>query len=40
MKMTLGDIYESRTFCLYEDIENLRSMGLAKGGSSRKCNSS
>ena len=29
----LGDIYESRTFCLYEDIENLRSMGLAKGGS-------
>ena len=29
----LSDIYESRTFCLYEDIENLRSMGLAKGGS-------
>ena len=29
----LSDIYESRTFCLYEDIENLRSRGLAKGGS-------
>jgi UDP-3-O-[3-hydroxymyristoyl] N-acetylglucosamine deacetylase len=29
----LSDIYESRTFCLYEDIENLRSMGFAKGGS-------
>ena len=26
-------MYESRTFCLYEDIENLRTMGLAKGGS-------
>ena len=29
----LQDIYNSRTFCLYEDIENLRKMGLAKGGS-------
>ena len=29
----LTEIYESRTFCLYEDIENLRSKGLAKGGS-------
>ena len=29
----LKEIYESRTFCLYEDIENLRNMGLAKGGS-------
>jgi len=29
----LLDIYSSRTFCLYEDIENLRKMGLAKGGS-------
>jgi UDP-3-O-[3-hydroxymyristoyl] N-acetylglucosamine deacetylase len=29
----LDDIYESRTFCLYEDIENLRSKGLAQGGS-------
>ena len=28
----LSDIYNSRTFCLYEDIENLRKMGLAKGG--------
>ncbi len=29
----LTDIYNSRTFCLYEDIENLKKMGLAKGGS-------
>ena len=29
----LEDIYNSRTFCLYEDIEKLRSLGLAKGGS-------
>ena len=29
----LSDIYNSRTFCLYDDIENLRSLGLAKGGS-------
>ena len=29
----LEDIYNSRTFCLYEDIEKLHSMGLAKGGS-------
>ena len=29
----LSDIYSSRTFCLYEDVENLRKMGLAKGGS-------
>ena len=29
----LSDIYDSRTFCLYDDIENLRSLGLAKGGS-------
>ena len=29
----LQDIYNSRTFCLYEDIEKLRSKGLAKGGS-------
>ncbi len=29
----LTDIYASRTFCLYEDIENLRARGLAKGGS-------
>ena len=29
----LKKIYESRTFCLYEDIENLRTKGLAQGGS-------
>ena len=28
----LTDIYNSRTFCLYEDIEKLKGMGLAKGG--------
>ncbi len=30
---SLADIYNSRTFCLYEDIDNIKSMGLAKGGS-------
>ena len=29
----LNDIYNSRTFCLYEDIENLKKLGLGKGGS-------
>ena len=29
----LEDTFNSRTFCLYEDIEKLRSMGFAKGGS-------
>ena len=29
----LLDIYNSRTFCLYEDIEKLKNMNLAKGGS-------
>ena len=29
----LDDIYNSRTFCLYEDIEKLKAMNLAKGGS-------
>ena len=29
----LSDIYNSRTFCLHEDVEKLRAMGLAKGGS-------
>ena len=29
----LTDIYNSRTFCLYEDVEKLKGMGLAKGGS-------
>jgi len=29
----LSSIYNSRTFCLYEDIEKLKQMDLAKGGS-------
>ena len=29
----LTEIYNSRTFCLYEDIEKLKSLGLGKGGS-------
>jgi UDP-3-O-[3-hydroxymyristoyl] N-acetylglucosamine deacetylase len=29
----LSEIYHSRTFCLYEDIEKIKKMGLAKGGS-------
>ena len=29
----LGDIINSRTFCLYEDIEIIKKNGLAKGGS-------
>jgi len=29
----LEDIYAARTFCLYEDIEEIKSVGLAKGGS-------
>ena len=35
-KLSKGDltsIYNSRTFCLYEDIDQIMSMGLAKGGS-------
>ena len=28
----LSDIYNSRTFCLFEDIKKLKEMGLAKGG--------
>ena len=28
----MSDVYNSRTFCLYEDVEKLRAMGLAKGG--------
>jgi len=28
----LNEIYNSRTFCLFEDIEKLKNMGLAKGG--------
>ena len=29
----LNDIFNSRTFCLFEDIEKIKSLGLAKGGS-------
>ncbi len=29
----LEDIYAARTFCLHEDIEGIKSIGLAKGGS-------
>ena len=29
----LNSIYNSRTFCLYEDIDQIKSQGLAKGGS-------
>ena len=29
----LKDMYESRTFCLFEDVEKLNKMGLARGGS-------
>ena len=28
----LSEIYNSRTFCIYEDIERLKKMNLAKGG--------
>ncbi len=29
----LKDMFESRTFCLFEDVEKLKKMGLAHGGS-------
>ena len=29
----LYDVFNSRTFCLYEDIEKLKEMNLGKGGS-------
>ena len=35
-KLSDGDltpIYNARTFCLYEDIDQIKSLGLAKGGS-------
>ena len=32
-KDKLDEIIESRTFCLYEDIEKIKKIGLAKGGS-------
>ena len=28
----MEDVYNSRTFCLYEDIEKLKNLGLGKGG--------
>ena len=32
-KDNLNDVVEARTFCLYEDIEKIKKLGLAKGGS-------
>jgi UDP-3-O-[3-hydroxymyristoyl] N-acetylglucosamine deacetylase len=32
-KEDLEDVYSSRTFCLFEDIEKIKKIGLAKGGS-------
>ena len=32
-KDNLKDVVEARTFCLYEDIEKIKKLGLAKGGS-------
>ena len=32
-KDTLKNVIEARTFCLYEDIEKIKKIGLAKGGS-------
>ena len=29
----MSDIYNSRTFCLYEDLKKLEKLGLGKGGS-------
>ena len=29
----LSSIYNSKTFCLYEDIDQIKSLGLARGGS-------
>ena len=33
VKDNINDVIESRTFCLYEDIEKIKKAGLAKGGS-------
>ena len=33
IQQTLVDIFNSRTFCLFEDIEKIKKNGLAKGGS-------
>lgn len=32
-KEDLEEVYSSRTFCLFEDIEQIKKVGLAKGGS-------
>ena len=32
-KDNLNDVSKSRTFCLYQDIEKIKKVGLAKGGS-------
>ena len=32
-KDNLDDVVNSRTFCLFKDIENIKKIGLAKGGS-------
>ncbi len=32
-KDSIEDVVSSRTFCLYEDIEKIKKLGLAKGGS-------
>ena len=33
LKNELDEVYNSRTFCLFEDIEKVKKMGLGKGGS-------
>ena len=32
-KDDLNEVVNSRTFCLFEDIEKIKKIGLAKGGS-------
>ena len=32
-KDNLDEVSQSRTFCLFEDIEKIKKLGLAKGGS-------
>ena len=32
-KDSLDEVINSRTFCLFEDIEHIKKLGLAKGGS-------
>ncbi len=33
LEKDLSNVYTSRTFCLYEDVEQIKKIGLAKGGS-------